>query len=154
MSNRYSGLPSWMLVVLMVFVGACDRGAPNDRGSQLANRWLAALNTHQVSAVVAMMDPDATFEDPTSNGPLAVGLLDSFWSNVWRLYPDLSFTALRVVGQDDRIVIEWQATGRHMGREPIAFRGVHSLELRGDRILHARAYFDASVYLPFLANGG
>ncbi len=149
-----SKIPCAMLLMAVSWIAACDRAVPNDRGAELAGRWLAALNSHQASAVMALMDPQGTFEDPTSDGPVDVAKLDPFWSNVWRLFPDLSFTASRVVAQDNRVVIEWQASGRHMGREPVTFSGAHSLELRGDRILHARAYFDASVYLPFLSAAG
>jgi ketosteroid isomerase-like protein len=117
----------------------------------VAEAWLAALNAHRAEAILKVMDAEGTFEDPTSDGPLPVGQIEPFWSDVWRTFPDLSFTALRMVATGDHVVIEWQASGKDTSGQPIAFSGVYALDLRNERVVCARAYYNPSVYWPFLA---
>jgi len=143
-------LATWRQVIaaatLVCVFTSCARTSPEDAAGRWAATWVGALNSRRIESIVSIMDTHATLNDPTLKGPIAVALLPGFWSNMWRLFPDLTFRAQRVVAEGERVAIEWHATGTGGNGKPLNFDGVYVLEVHDGHIT-----YDSRVYLPFLA---
>lgn len=88
--------------------------------TEWSRKWLAAWNSHDVAATVALVSEDFVYEDPSMFGDHIVGRdqFAEFLRMVWRAFPDLSFEIfdtpyLAVLGSG--AAIPWRAIGTFAG---------------------------------------
>ncbi|MFN3429862.1 MAG: nuclear transport factor 2 family protein [Candidatus Sericytochromatia bacterium] len=114
---------------------------------EVVNRFIQALERlereRDLDPMVGLFTADARVSnllmpDPAVGQPGARGF--------WAMYRD-TFGAIAsrfdsVVIDGDRAALEWTATGTGHRGQPIRYRGVSMLEIRGDRVSRFMAYFD------------
>jgi ketosteroid isomerase-like protein len=135
-------------IVIVATLAGCSRAEP---GNELGQRWLDALNSHDATRVVALMEPTATYADPTLRQPLAPAALSAWLTQAWSVWKDRVYTPTRVLALPGSIVIEWHVEQSHPSGKGVPMDGVTILDLRDGRIHAARSYYDISTFLQFVA---
>jgi ketosteroid isomerase-like protein len=136
-----------LIAATLIAVGLAGCPAPRSpsEAQRRAEAWIAALNSHNVDVVVQLFDPGGTYEDPTT-ASISGGALRDFWSRVYRTWPQLTFTAATAVAEDNRVALEWQSRGVHVTGRTLTTDGTTVIEWAGNRVRHARVYYDSRVY--------
>jgi len=125
----------------------------------LAEELFAAWNDHALDAALRLYHPDYSGRDvatgTTQSGPDEVrAWLESYWT----AFPDMTFTLLETVEQDDRIALHWEAKGTHQGAlmqipptgRAVAFQGMSFLTVRDRHVLRGTYLFDLAGLLKAL----
>ena len=73
--------------------------------------------------------------------------LRAFLLKQWQEWPQLTFSIKAVVGQDQRVALEWRSQGTHATGRSLSVEGVTVLQWVGDHLATARTYYDAGAYL-------
>ncbi|MEU8175031.1 nuclear transport factor 2 family protein [Microbispora hainanensis] len=87
--------------------------------SDVVDRMLAAMNAHDIDAVLRCFAPDAVAVGPE----MEAGNLDeiaSYILQMWEGFPDLRLTLSERIGHGDALATELLATGTHRGPYLIA----------------------------------
>ncbi|GAA1290760.1 hypothetical protein Psi02_34730 [Planotetraspora silvatica] len=81
---------------------------------EVTDRLLAALNSHDLDAVVRCFGPEAVYFNAAG---MAEGheQIRSYYDYLLTAYPDLCFTSLTKVTGDDLAMTEWRMTGTQRG---------------------------------------
>lgn len=118
--------------------------------------YLAAWNARDGAAVVAALAPGATYEDPSSGGPISGDALAAYVGGLVGALPDLAFDEVSRFAAADAITVEWSMRGTFTGMLQGAFgTGAHGV-LPGidvfrfddeDRITSVRGYFDQKQFV-------
>jgi hypothetical protein len=66
-------------------------------------RWAAAWNSHDIDKVVALFSSDAVVDQPSNPKPLDAKTLRTFFSMIFRAYPDFHITI------EDKVLDGWKA---------------------------------------------
>jgi ketosteroid isomerase-like protein len=126
----------------------------------LFDSWERAWSGRDPAAFDAVCDPDVRYEDPLTAEPLAgPAAVSAHAQRLWRAFPDA-----RVNQTGDRLTNGMHAcapckvlgTHRATGRFVVVHAVVYA-ELRDERLLRARAFFDAygaAVELGLLPRAG
>ncbi|MGH7297686.1 MAG: nuclear transport factor 2 family protein [Polyangiaceae bacterium] len=110
----------------------------------LARTWLDAFNAHDVPALVALYDEDATHTSPkiralypdTGGRITGRAALTAWWQGAIARLPGLRYAMTAVTASDERVLLEYV---RHAGGEapmPVA----EVFDVRGGRIVASRVY--------------
>jgi limonene-1,2-epoxide hydrolase len=110
----------------------------------LARAWLGAFNAHDVEALVALYDDEATHTSPKiramhpDTGGRIVGkaALASWWNGAIARLPGLRYEATALTADDARVFLEYV---RHAPGEP-ALPVAEVFAVRGGRIVASRVY--------------
>jgi predicted ester cyclase len=98
-----------------------------------------------------MLAPDATYEDPTTGGPIPREAVPAMISGLLTMFPDLSFDVLSSSElPDGRVAGQWIMRGTNTGPLPggpplgrtIALPGADFIEVEGDHVKTVTGYFD------------
>lgn len=123
----------------------------SDARTSLADRWLAAWSSPDAEALVALFAPGGTFAEAVLHGEVPASDLPRVVAALRTPFPDARFERRTLVGDAQRLCIEWTFHAEHRGPfrpgiEPtgrtVTLQGVDVLELDGDRIRTARRHFD------------
>lgn len=148
-SPHASPLTSYALLCLLLLVAfGCKTSSPVTESQRLADAWVTALSSHQADQIAALTQPDATYEDPTTDGARS---LRAFINGMWAQAPDVTFAPKTVVGQGrERIAIEWHSTRTLGNGQVFPLDGVFVIDLRDQHATHVRCYYDPGKILAFL----
>jgi ketosteroid isomerase-like protein len=152
--RKASGVvPSRLTLAILVLLCCCTRPSPPTHLEQRAQLWISTLNSHNVEALAELFGTNGRYEAPMNfSRPLTGNPLRTYWSGLWRDFPNLVFVAKAVMVQGDRAALEWEAKGTHVsGGQPLSLSGVSVIEFRGDQVARVRDYYDATAFLPFLS---
>jgi ketosteroid isomerase-like protein len=119
-------------------------------GDDLGQRWLDALNSHDPSRIVQLLDADASYWDITTKEPLSPTAVAQRWTREWTVWKDRVYTGKSIINTPDSVVIEWHLQQTHPNGTPVPLDGVTILERDGRRIRRVRDYYNPGVYLQFL----
>lgn len=121
---------------------------PNDalaeENREIARRWLAAFNAHDLDALLALYAEDARHTSPKiralhpeTGGELrGKAALRAWWEDSLRRLPTLRYDAFAITADADRAVMEYV---RHLeGAPPMPVS--ETLELAQGRIVRSRVY--------------
>jgi steroid delta-isomerase-like uncharacterized protein len=133
-------------VLLAVGLSECRAPAASNEAQRRADAWIAALNAHNVDVIVQLFDADGTYEDPTTGAPISAAALRNFWSKVYTIWPQLTFTVTMAVAEDNRVALEWRSHGIHVTGRTLTIDGTTVIDWSGNRVHHARVYYDSRVY--------
>ena len=82
----------------------------------VANRYFAAWNRRDSSAVAAIFPEDGTYSDPTIPGAIRGGAIAEYAAGLFAAFPDLSFEILHAAPTTDtRVAAQWVMHGRNTG---------------------------------------
>lgn len=113
--------------------------------------YFARWNAHDGAGVAALFAPGGTYEDPTTQGPVAVAALPGLVDRLVSAFPDARFERGPVLGVGAQRTCEWTLRGTNRGpfvsganptEKAIALRGVDVFEVGGDGLSSVRGYFD------------
>ena len=134
-------------ILVVAALAGCSRAEP---GADLGQRWLDALNSHDATQVVALMEPTATYADPTLHQPLAPAALSTWLTQAWSVWKDRVYTPTRMLAVPGAIVIEWHVEQSHPTGKGVPMDGVTVLDVRDGHIHAARSYYDTITFLQFV----
>ena len=110
----------------------------------LAQAWLDAFNAHDVPALVALYADDCTHTSPKiralhpETGGKLVGkaALTRWWTDAIERLPQLRYEATAIVGDERRVVIEYQRMVPGEPTMPVS----ESFDVERGRIVASRVY--------------
>jgi steroid delta-isomerase-like uncharacterized protein len=80
---------------------------------EVIDRYNAAWNAHDVSAIVALHTPDMVFENHTAGERAQGEAVGGHIAAIFAAWPDIAFATRRLYVRDDLVVQEWTATATH-----------------------------------------
>ncbi len=138
-----------ILGVEQTLLGAEEGGSVSEM-VELAERYVAAWNSHDPDEVVAMFTDDGTYEDPTTDGPVAGPATAEAARRLFRAFPDLCFEAEDVLHGERAAAIQWLMRGTNTGSfagapptgQRFALRSAHVLRVTDTLVASAVGYLD------------
>lgn len=122
----------------------------------LIEAYFDAWNAHDADAVARVFAPGGTYADPTTSSAVDGADIARVVAPLCAAFPDLAFTCSAAVGDGDRVIVEWTATGHNRGalREGVlatgrAMRvaGVDVCDVDVDGVRAVRRYFDQKAFV-------
>jgi ketosteroid isomerase-like protein len=108
----------------------------------VVERWIAAINDHDLDAIVGCFDPTYEDEAPARRGEDVRGDAE-VRQNYERLHRDLSDLRAELLDsavQGDKVWMEWRLRGTREDGTHMEFAGVNIFEVRGGRFVRGRIY--------------
>lgn len=105
-------------------------------------RWVWAMDSHDLETAVSCFDPDYQDEAPARRGEYVIGR-QKVRQNFARLFkdiPDLQAELLGVVASGDIVWMEWRMHGTRVNGTPFEFAGVNIFGVRDGLIVWGRIY--------------
>ncbi len=128
----------------------------NGDGRVMAEKVIAAWNSHEPDRILAIYAPGYRGVDVAQARPIegARGMAQMMLRYT-RAFPDLTYTLVDSVGQDDRLVLHWIARGTHRGTimnipptgRTIEVRGVSIMKIEGERVREGHIVWDLAGLL-------
>lgn len=122
-----------------------------DPGSEIARKFLDALNTRDPNRVFELLTPDATFSDPLSGSAIPAAVFRGRLQLDASGWKDRVYSARRITSGAGGVTVEWHIQQTHPSGRPVPLDGVTVLDLQDGRIKAVRSYYNALVYVPFLS---
>ena len=111
---------------------------------EVIEKFSAALNRHDVPAVMSLMTEDCIFDNtyPPPDGERFEGqeAVRRFWEEFFRLSPDSVFQAEEMITLGDRCVIRWRYDWTSTDGSRRHVRGVNALRVRDGKVAEKLAY--------------
>jgi steroid delta-isomerase-like uncharacterized protein len=128
-----------------------------ERRSEIAERYMAAWNSHDPDAVAAFFAPDAVYDDRGA-GEVAEGrdAIRAHVRAVFEAFPDLRFEVVRLAHGDNFTCAEWTCRMTHRGQlsglaptgRSLESAGVDVATLRSDgAIAHLVSFYDGAAIM-------
>jgi ketosteroid isomerase-like protein len=105
------------------------------------NRFVAAINSHDVPALIALMPPDHVFVDSLGNRADGVSFMEVGWRGYFSMCPDYSIQTDDVIAEGATVLAVGQAGGTIDGvswRTPAAWKAV----VRDGKVAEWRVFAD------------
>jgi steroid delta-isomerase-like uncharacterized protein len=110
---------------------------------------LEVCNHHDVEALARLLADEVAFDNPVTGPTDRDGML-AFHRALFGGFPDIHYEAIELTGAGDRVVVECQISGSHLGSyagvPPTARRlslgAAFVIGVSGGRIASWRSYFD------------
>jgi len=121
---------------------------------EVAQRWVAAYNSHDPDAAAALYDNDVT-NDQFPWGKTVTGrdAMRSTYSHIFRAFPDIRVEIENLTEAESRAVVEWRFSGTMKGEfagfpptnRSFNLRGCEVFEIVDGRIRLQRGYWDKAT---------
>jgi ketosteroid isomerase-like protein len=111
----------------------------------VTNRLVAAMNAHDLDALVACFAPGYHSRQPAHPSRAFEGSdkVRENWASVFSGVPDFHAELILSATTDDAVEIgEWHWRGTHTDGSPFAMRGATVMGIEGEQIAWARLYMD------------
>ena len=117
-------------------------------------RYFDAWNERSAEAIVAVIQPGGTYEDPLTGGPLAGVEIARYAGELFEAFPDLSFEIISETETGpNSVAAEWVMRGTNTGSmggvsptgKSIELAGADFISTSGDRVASVKGYFDSAV---------
>ena len=127
-----------------------------ERNVEVVRQMVADLNAHNLSGMLASYDEEMEWLDLPMEKPIrgkqAVG---AFLAELLEVFPDLRYEPLRIIGEGDQVVVQFEMYGTHRATyaglpatgKPIMIPSVSVITLRDGKILSDHCYFDNAMIL-------
>jgi SnoaL-like domain len=110
------------------------------------NRWLSALNDHDIEAIADAIAPGGTYLEPTLESPIDNEATGQHLARFFGVYPDAHWEALMVGAMSDTTAaLHWRMTGTYQSNgKPVASNGAdfYTYDPVSDRLSSVVGYFD------------
>ena len=115
-----------------------------DIQSPVLGRLVAAINAHELDAMVSCFGQDYTNETPVHplRGFRGREQVRTNWSQIFAAVPNLQAHVVRSTADGDTLWTEWEIAGDRTDGERFLMRGVAIFGLAGDTIASARFYLE------------
>jgi len=116
----------------------------SDKLREIAAAWNDAWNGRDADVLAAFFADGATYYEPgLPSGPVAAasGIKVSA-IKTWEDWPEVSFEAVSILVDGSTIAVEWKSSATHKSGRALTLEGVDILELKDDKIVSCRVYFD------------
>lgn len=135
-------------------------GHPTESPEELLHDYPAVWNEGDYAMLQDVVSSDFVLVDPGApDGKLAGrDTVESYLRELRTGFPDLQISMSRTLTNDETIMAEWTATGRHDGEfngvppthRRIEFRGMDMISVADGRIREHRVYYDLQEMLDQL----
>jgi ketosteroid isomerase-like protein len=117
---------------------------------EVIDRLLAAMNAHDVDAMVDLFSPDYSSEQPVHGGRTFVGSAQvrANWAAMFAGIADFRATLQRSAWDGTTAWVEWTWLGTKGDGAPFEVRGVALFEVRENRITAGTLYVDEVAREP------
>jgi ketosteroid isomerase-like protein len=109
--------------------------------AEILKQWLAAINGHDLGAVVALMSAHHVFVDSLGNRVKGSSSMEAGWRGYFAMCPDYWIRADHVMAEGDTVLISGEAGGTintASWRTPAAWRAV----IRDGRVAEWQVFAD------------
>jgi steroid delta-isomerase-like uncharacterized protein len=153
--NREQVLIGIILIVAVVLPAIAAPAAGNSStglNSALAEKWIAAWNSHDPDKMLALFTDDVVYED-VAFGEVSHGKaeLRKFFLSEIEGVPDLELKLERADIRGGHGTIEWTFSGTDKGvyktGKRFSVRGISVIDLRGGKISRNVDYYDAATIM-------
>jgi hypothetical protein len=112
--------------------------------SEIIDRLTAALNDHDLDAMVALFHPDYDSRQPAHPGRTFAGRsqVRANWEAMFTGVPDLRAELVRSVQHGDTTWCEWKWSGTRTDARPFEVRGVTLFQVHDDLIVAGTLYLE------------
>jgi ketosteroid isomerase-like protein len=119
--------------------------APNEAPTTILQRLLAAMNAHDLDAMVSCFADDYVNETPIHplRGFRGNEQVRKNYTQIFANVPDLRARVPRSAVDGDTLWTEWDISGTRLDGATFLMRGVAILGIRGNAIASARFYLDS-----------
>lgn len=118
---------------------------------EVVQAYMAGWDARDADAVLATLNPDGTYEDPSCGRPVSGASFKAYMRGLWLNFPDLSFET-RSIGAlgPDLLAAQWVMRGTHQGSamgfpptgKSVELEGADFFRMQDGRIQSVRGYFD------------
>jgi len=152
--NRVLNCGILLTTLVWSAVAACAAtdSKPTDQGAALAEKWIAAWNSHLPDKMLPLFTDDVFYED-VAFGEVSHGSaeLRKFFLSELDGVPDLELKLVRANIHGDHGTIEWTFSGTDKGvyktGKKFSVRGVSVIDLRDGKISRNIDYYDAATIM-------
>ena len=119
-------------------------GSVNRQPPEVLDRLLAAINAHDLEAMVSCFAEDYTNETPVHppRGFRGQDQVRTNWSQIFAAVPNIQARVLRSSVDGDRVWTEWEIAGDRADGARFLMRGVVIFGVAGETIVSARFYLE------------
>ncbi len=119
-------------------------GSGDGQPPEVLDRLLAAINAHELEAMVSCFAQDYTNETPVHppRGFRGQAQVRTNWSQIFAAVPDIRARVVRRSLDGDTLWTEWDMAGTRGDGVPFLMRGVVIFGVAGDTIASARFYLE------------
>src|ERR1700747_1182607 len=143
-----------MLLALLAppAIGAPRDGKSTDRDSAIAEKWIAAANSHSPEKILPVFTADVFYED-VAFGEVSHGSaeLRKFAASEFEGVPDLELKTVRANVHGGHGTIEWVFSGTDKGvfntGKRFSVRGVSVIDVRDGKISRSLDFYDSGTIM-------
>jgi steroid delta-isomerase-like uncharacterized protein len=154
MLNRRVTTPSTLLAVLLLsaIAVAADSKSKTDSGAALAEKWIAAWNSHDPDKMLSLFTDDIFYEDvPFAEVSHGSAELRKFFLSEIEGVPDLELKLERSSIHGGHGTIEWTFSGTDKGvfktGKKFSVRGVSVIDMRDGKISRNVDFYDVATIM-------
>ena len=153
--NRKRVLTGAILLAMLVLpaIAAPPEGKPaGDRAAAIAEKWIAAWNSHNPDKMLAVFTDDVFYED-VAFGEVSHGSAEfrKFAASEFEGVPDLELKLVRANVHGGHGTIEWIFSGTDKGvfktGKKFSVRGVSVIDVRDGRIARSLDFYDSATIM-------
>jgi ketosteroid isomerase-like protein len=109
--------------------------------TEVFHRWLAAINSHDVDALTALMAPDHMFVDSLGNRVNGARSMEAGWRSYFATVPDYWIRVDHFMTEGDTILAAGEAGGSIDG-EPWRIPAAWKAAVRNDNVVEWQVFAD------------
>lgn len=113
-----------------------------DEARQLIDRIVAAYNSHDTDALVALYHPDITYWSAIDGQQTGIAAVRQHIDHLHEILPDERMEARTVITDGGMIVVEFESTGTNPAGKTYAIEFTEVFELRNGRVASIKVYLD------------
>jgi limonene-1,2-epoxide hydrolase len=76
-----------------------------------------------------------------------------FWNHYLSVFREVHSEFIRVIQANGIVILEWESSGRLPTGRQVQYRGISLMEIRDDKIVHFRTYFDRDALAHYWEEG-
>ena len=104
-------------------------------------QFFEVFNSRDMEKMADLLHPEAEFYFPKTQPLIGKDRILKFLKLLFRQYPELSFTVVRVICQEHRAAVHWTNSGMNRRKEPYANEGATILEFKDGKISWISDFF-------------
>lgn len=151
--NRKRVLTAAILTVMILALAAWPQVKPTtDRDAAVAEKWIAAWNSHDPDKMLPAFTDDVFYED-VAYGEVSHGHAEfrKFAADEFEAVPDLEVKLVRASVQNGHGTIEWSFSGTDKGiyktGKKFTVRGVSVIDVRDGKIARSLDFYDSGTIM-------
>ncbi len=130
---------------------------------ELAEKWINAYNEKDINSLMLLYSPNAEVSFFALTPARGLDEIRALWEQDFRALPDSKVIILKLVSDGSTVMDEWTWTGTNSGPivmpdgkiipptgRTVTVRGMDAIELKGDRIMKHRVYFQEVLFMKQL----